>query len=390
MDSDGVPGGVRFSRQAKSIILLVGVVSLAWLLLRVPNVLGPFLWGAVIAYIFAPAVDWVEMRTRLPRVGVVLLLYLVGVAVMAWVSTAFLPLVFRQAGDLVADMPRIMNALVEQWAVVDQWLAAREIGPGGLSVDPQVLVNQVVAGAQELLSYVTRHAIPAVFSVLEGLGQFVLCVIVAFYLLKGSKNLGARLRRLIPPPYRSEAQGLLEDIDRVLAGYIRGQLLLIGVMALAIFVALSVLRLRYALVIALVSGVLEVIPLFGPIMAGGIAASVALFQPHTPFGWSNLTLALAVVVTYIVLRQIEDHLIVPILVGPLVDLHPLLVLFALVTGGKLAGLTGMVIAVPTAAALKIIAAYLYGKIWDEHAEEEVAIAPPPAVPEASTVSGETP
>jgi predicted PurR-regulated permease PerM len=392
VEGDKVSEGVRFSRQAKIVILLAGAGLFLWLLLRAQSVLGPFLWGAIAAYIFTPLVDFLETRTRLRRTLVVVLLYLIGLAVTVWASTAFIPLVVKQAGELLSDMPRILTGLLGSLDFASQYLQAEQLEPFGLTVDPQVLVNEAVRGMQNLFTYLTRQAIPAVFNVLEGLGQVILCLIVAFYLLRSARSVRARLERLIPRPYRREALDLLSGIDRVLGAYIRGQLLLVGVMAVVTIIALSILHVRYALVIGLFSGLLSIVPLFGPIVGGAVAVSVALFQPTTPFGWSNLTLALAVVVAYTVLRQIEDQFVVPNLVGPIVDLHPLLVLFALFAGGKIAGFTGLVTAVPVAAALKIIVIYLYGKIWEEPSGEDLApdssLATLPEPPPAP--SGETP
>lgn len=392
MGGHSISGGVRFSSRAKIVVLLTVAGLLLLLLLRAQSVLGPFVWGAIAAYIFTPVVDFLETRARLPRILVVALLYLAGLGVAAWASIAFIPLVVKQAGDLLSDMPGILMGLFGSLDFLSQHLQAERLEPFDLALDPQVLVNEAVRGMQSLFTYLTRQAIPAVFNVLEGLGQVILSLIIAFYLLRSARTIRARLERLIPRPYRGEALDLLLHIDRVVGAYIRGQLLLVGLMAVAIVIALSILRVRYALVIGLFSGLLSIIPLFGPVAGGAIAASVALFQPTTPFGWSNLTLALAVVVVYIVLRQTENHLVVPNLMGPIVDLHPLLVLFGLFAGGKIAGFTGLVIAVPTAAALKIIAIYLYGKIWEEaSADEPAAGTSPAALPgPPSAPSGEIP
>ena len=375
--------GVRFSRQTKTIVLVAGFCVVLWLLVRVQAILGPFVWGAIIAYVLSPLVDWLEAHTRLRRVWLVVLLYLAGLAGAAWVATVLTPVVVKQGRDLLGDVPRILSALLQRVEFLGRSVVAEELARLGFTIDPGVVVNEAMRGIQGMVTYLTSHAIPAVFNVLETLAQVVLTLIISFYLLRGWSGLRLRLPHLLPRAYRREALCLLADIDRVLGAYIRGQLLLIGIMAAANVAALSLLRVRYAVVIGLISGVLEVIPLVGPFMAGGIAVSVALFQPTTPFGWSNLTLALTVALSYVLLRQIEDQLVVPNLMGPIVDLHPLLVLFALFAGGKLAGFTGLVVAVPAAAALKIVLTYLYGKVWDEAPLQEASAAPvrpAPAVP----------
>ncbi|MGQ9683487.1 MAG: AI-2E family transporter [Anaerolineae bacterium] len=381
---------IRFSRQTKTIILVIGLCIALWLFVRVHAVLGPFVWGAIIAYVLSPLVDWLEARTRLRRVWLVVLLYLAGLAVAAWVITVLSPIVVRQGRGLLADAPRILGVLLQRMDLLGRSVVAQELTRLGLSVDPALLANEVMRSAQGMVTYVTSHAIPAVFNVLEAVVQLIVALIISFYLLRGWPALRLRLPLLVPQAYRREALCLLADIDRVLGAYIRGQLLLIGIMAAANVAALSLLRVRYAVVIGLISGVLEVIPVVGPFMAGGIAVSVALFQPATPFGWSNLTLALAVALSYVLLRQIEDQLVVPNLMGPIVDLHPLLVLFALFAGSKLAGFTGLVVAVPAAAALKIILTYLYRKVWDEAPVQETAMASvEPAAAQPNVGPGET-
>lgn len=379
---------LRFNRQAKVITLVVGLVLTVWLLGRVQNILGPFVWAAITAYVASPIVDWVEARLRIRRIWVIVLLYVVGIAGLSWAMTALVPLLVDQARGLAAATPRILTSLMERLAFLDQYLVAQQIEAYGFTLDPQVLVNEIVRHLQNLVGYLTSHALPAVFNVLEGVGHVILYLIATFYLLRAWPSVRGLLPRLLPRAHRGELLGLAASIDRVMGAYIRGQLLLIGIMGIVTVIALSILQVQYALILGLISGVLEVIPLFGPFLAGGVAVSIALVQPTTPFGWSSLTLALAVTLTYTVLRQIETQFVVPILLGPIVDLHPLLVLFALFAGGRLGGFTGLVVAVPTAAALKIIVLYLYGKIWDEQPAEDTVRTPTRS--EMRAPSGEQP
>lgn len=118
----------------------------------------------------------------------------------------------------------------------------------------------------------------------------------------------------------------------------------------------------YALSVAVATGFLELIPLIGPWTAGAIAVTIALFQETTPFGWSNPALALAVGVTYFALRQLEDAFVIPLVIGRIVHLHPLLVIFVLVIGTTLGGVLGLILAVPVAAVLKIVVSFFYAKL----------------------------
>nr|MBA3471391.1 AI-2E family transporter [Herpetosiphonaceae bacterium] len=152
--------------------------------------------------------------------------------------------------------------------------------------------------------------------------------------------------------------------------YIRGQFLLIVIMSVLSYIALSILQVKYALVISILTGVLEIIPIIGPYLATAIASLVALLQGTTPFNWEPWFLAIIVIIVYFALRQFEDHFIIPNLVGHIVNVHPVFVIFAILAGGSLAGGLGLLVAIPIAAVAKIILVYLYSKLVDSPTPEE--------------------
>ena len=123
------------------------------------------------------------------------------------------------------------------------------------------------------------------------------------------------------------------------------------------------------------TGVLEVIPIIGPITAGAIACLVALGNPN-PFGWSQLAYVGAIAIMYTVLRHAEDYFVIPLVIGRIVRLHPALVIFSLLSGGAAFGLIGIVLAVPVAATLRLVLIYVSAKLRDEdpfpRLEEELA------------------
>jgi predicted PurR-regulated permease PerM len=152
------------------------------------------------------------------------------------------------------------------------------------------------------------------------------------------------------------------DINSTLGAFIRGQVLLVVIMSISSFIALTILDLKYALLVAIATGFLELIPLIGPWTAGGIAVTVSLFQDSTPFGWTHLTYAIVIGLVYFGLRQLEDMFVIPMVIGRIVKLHPLFVIFVLVVGTALGGVLGLILAVPLAAVLKIISTFFYAKV----------------------------
>jgi predicted PurR-regulated permease PerM len=183
----------------------------------------------------------------------------------------------------------------------------------------------------------------------------LLVVFVSFYLIVDGGKLGAYLLKFLPADSRPVAGLMAGRIHTVLGAYLRGQLYLVIIMSTVTWLALHFLfNLHYALPIALASGLLEVMPLIGPIIAASLAAAVALAQQGGGPG-----LAVGVLILYFILRQAEDQLVIPFIVGRAVELHPIVTIFAVLAGGAVAGILGILLAVPVAAAIKVILDYLY-------------------------------
>ena len=189
--------------------------------------------------------------------------------------------------------------------------------------------------------------------------ELTLAVVLVFlglvYMLIDGHNFWIYVLRFVPSEHRAHVDHLAAEIHRVLGRYLRGQLVLdradvgghvrhpgVGV------------QLPYALWIGILTGILEVIPLIGPIAAGAIACTVGFSQ-------GGPTEAAALAITYVILRQVEDQLVMPIIVGRAVHVHPLVTIFAVLTGEKIAGVLGMILAVPIAAAIKVVLDHAYPK-----------------------------
>ena len=162
-------------------------------------------------------------------------------------------------------------------------------------------------------------------------------------------------QRLLDPRAEGGNEGFTREGQQVLGKWLRGQLLLIALVAAVVYLILGpLLHLPYALAIAIITGVLEVIPLVGPLIATAIAGTNA-------FAHGGTNLAVTVVVIYFVLRQVEDQLVMPFVVGRAVHLHPLVTIFAVLTGSAAAGVLGAVMAVPVTAGLRVVLDYVFAE-----------------------------
>lgn len=350
---------IRFSPQYKLIAVTIVVALTIWFLLAVKHMLTPFVAAIITAYLFNPLVGLLERRTGVARWLWIAVLYVLAFLVLYGLGTLIWPRVAQQSRDLAATAPAIA-------AQIQAFFRGREqVEFGGLVVDLAPIEEQLIGVVSDLSRRASESVPHLVVSALEMVLFTLAYLIVTFYLLLQSGQLKRWAAALIPPQYRAEIGALGVQVDQVFSAYIRGQLILVVLMAFLLYIPLSILQVPNALVIAIVSGVLEIIPIIGPWSAAGIAMSVALFQPVVPFGLSNLGLAAVLGLIYLVLRMIEENIILPQVMGPLVTLHPAVVIFALLAGGALLGPFGLFISIPVAAVVRIVLAYLYRKITDQ-------------------------
>jgi len=169
----------------------------------------------------------------------------------------------------------------------------------------------------------------------------------------------------VPRNYKVEVEILLRKINTVLGGYLRGQIFMVFLVSLVLFIALTILGVKFALILAIFSGIAEIIPWIGPIVAGALAVvSVFLTGGSSSFNLAPLQTSIIVIVVYFVVRQIQDYLIVPHVMGRITKLHPVVVLFAVLVGEHSAGVLGLLLAVPVAAVLKILLEFSVDTIND--------------------------
>lgn len=349
------PPGVRFSPRAKAVVAISLLALAIFFVYGVRAIIWPFIWAGALAYLLAPLVTWLCKHTRLHRFWVTLILMGFFFGGIVLLFTFGYPPLSRELQGLRGSLPDIVGNLentIATYAQVDLFGLEEVIGTSGelLASTLDSATSQVIDAALEIALHVVELAL-----------KFLLCLFATFYLLLESNRFGIWARRMVPAPYRQEVSMLGGQIDRMVGRFIRGQLMLVVIMSVATYIGLRILGVPYALVLAPVAGFLELIPFIGPVLAATPAVLLALVYP-SPFGWSPVVYAVIVALMYTVLRHIEDYLIIPNVVGRYVQLNPVLTLFAILSGGALFGISGMLLAIPTAAILRIVLSYLYVKL----------------------------
>jgi predicted PurR-regulated permease PerM len=341
----------RAERRITFALKLVALVILAALVLwavlgffgRIPSVVVILVGAIFFAYVVAPAVR--VLSKRMPLIWAITTVY-AGLAVLLAILVATVaPALYEDSQSLVRSTPGFVHAA--QTALEDPTnpLLARLPVPvrSYLATVPPQLVKIAESYAGEAAS----RALGLLASAAGLVATVVVIPILSIYLMLEAPGLVAALMRALPEKAQPRARALVADLDGVLGGFIRGQLLVGATIGTCITIALLVLHVKYAVLIGVVAGLFDVIPFVGAFVGFVPAVLLALVND----GWQH---ALIVALVFVALFQAEGHFIAPKIVSESVGLSPLMVIVAILVGGELLGIPGMFVAVPIAAALRIV------------------------------------
>ena len=335
--------GIAWSDPSVRLLVLAAfVVTLLWF---ARGIIGPFVVAGVLAYAFSPVVSAVHGRTRLPRVAIIAigyLLFLVAVGVLGFFAA---DKAGKELTDLSSGGHDVISSALHK-------LFGDTIVVAGNSYSVETLATQIRQAFLGLVDSPSSAVQAAERAVGIGL-QVILCLIVTFYLLLDGHRFGQFALRFLGREQRADTLRIAHRIHVVLGRWLRGQLLLIALVSVVFYVVLGpILHVPYALVLGLMSGVLEIIPLLGPVIAAALAGTVT-FATH------GTDTTIVVLVVYFVVRQVEDQVVMPLVIGRAVDLHPVITIFAVLVGLSTWGILGGLLGVPVAAALNVTLHELY-------------------------------
>ncbi|HTH94356.1 MAG TPA: AI-2E family transporter [Rhodocyclaceae bacterium] len=317
---------------------------LLWLLYLLSPILAPFLLAAIIAYICNPLVERIA-RWRVPRVVAVILVIVVLCLSVVGLLFILVPLLQDEVLLLIQRAPDAITLIDGN---VAPWL--REHFGIRLHLDPISLrnfVNGHLASMQDFGAHLFTSLRIGSMVVLGIVSTLLITPVVLFYLLTDWHKLIDRLEAGIPRNWYDKTVAIVRDVDAVLSQFLRGQLLVMLTLAVYYSVALSIVDIPSALPVGILTGLLIFIPYIGFGMGFVLALLVAVLQFS---GWEPI---IGVLVVYGIGQLLESFLLTPYLVGDRIGLHPLAVLFALMAFGQLFGFAGILIALPTSAALLV-------------------------------------
>lgn len=323
------------TRVILKVVFVVLVLAFLWV---IRDIIVLFLLAVVLASAMEPLADYLHIR-KIPRGVSVIAVYLVVLGLAALVISSIIPPVVDQFKLLAANLPEYVEEFQERYPSFSTLV-------GGESLS-RVLSDFVTGGGDQ-------NVVSRTVGVFNGFFAFITVLVISFYLVV-SQGQGMKefIRSLIPAPRRDMVMNLVGKIQKKMGLWVLGQFILSLIIFVFTFIGLKVLGVEYALVLALVAGLLEIIPYIGPTLAAVPAFFFAFIQ--------SPALAVGVLVLYILIQKSENYILVPKIMEKTIGTSPLIVVMALLVGYKLAGVLGLLLSVPVAGAISVVVEELSGE-----------------------------
>jgi sporulation integral membrane protein YtvI len=327
------------------------VLAAFYLLSKVTPIYLPIILAIVLAFIINPlASNLVRLRVGrrlLVTRGLAVALSIVAAIglLAATVSFIFSPFV-SEFNHFVVNLPGLIQKIQQLTGQIEEH--AQSVN---LPTNIRTMIDQLLSSAASYAVTLGRRVLGATVGFASQIVELVVVPVLTYYFLKDWRELKDSVIEALPPDWRVNGRIIIEEMGVTVSAYIRGQVAVSILMGLLVFAGMYLLRVDYPLVLGLLAALTETIPIIGPII--GAAPAVFLAYLSAP------ELAVKVIVFFLVIHQLENHIIVPKIMGRSIDLHPVVVIISLLIGGQLMGIVGMILAVPVAALLKV----LYRHLW---------------------------
>lgn len=325
----------EISISTSTILKILGIIAGIWFVVIIRDVVLLFIFAIILTSAIEPFASRLENR-KIPRMLSVSIVYVLTIAILGAVIFFLFPPIVEQLRQLVIAIPEFVNSAITKFEVLKD-LAAQHNFTANLENFIET-ISSALAGVVPNLFDTTK----AFFG---GLISFVIVLAISFYMSVEKGGLKQFVSALAPKKHSENVLRLVKKSQDKLGRWIKGQLVVILIIGLLDYVGLLLLGVRFALLLGITGAVLEIIPYAGPVIATIIAVLVGLSQ--------SPMIALFAGIWFLVVQQIENHIITPKVMQTAVGLNPVVVILAILIGTKLAGVLGLVLAVPIAAVIEV-------------------------------------
>lgn len=317
------------------------------------NVVLPIILATILYYLLRPILRLLE-KMKIPRIWGIVILFLAVIGLITLLVFLVFPFLKDQTIRFVENFPEVFSQLINNitiWLQTSMFSGIYNSLEADINQWIQELPSQLAVFFQDTFARVAT----GISSFIGAITSFVLAIVtvpfILFYLLKDGEKLPQYFLRLLPPRMREETAQVFADIDRQISSYIQGQLLVSAAIGIMVFIGFSIIQMPYAVLLGAIAMVTSVVPYLGPIIAITPAVIIALVQ--SPF----MLLKLAAVWT--VVQLVEGKFISPQIMGKTLHIHPITIIFVLVTAGSLFGVPGVILGIPGYTIVKVIVTHFF-------------------------------
>jgi len=329
---------------SKPLALCISLILFFWILLQIKSILFPFVISFILAYLFDPVTDWLE-KLKIPRILGTLILLMLTFGIIIIIGIFLLPGLINELHTLIKKIPEVsanlQNILKDN---LTKFLHTFHIESGELE---KSLSNKLPDSIEKILLSILT-GLTSVGSFLGKLFYIILIPILTFYFLKDFEKIKNWIINIIPPKYKNHCHFYGWRFNRILGGYLRGQLIVCIIVGILTGVGFAVFNLPFALLIGALTGLLNIIPYIGLYLSLTLALLIGLLTP-------NIVISLVKIIgIFLIVQAIEAYIISPKIVGERVGLHPIAVILSILVFSNLFGFWGLLIGVPSAAVIKFL------------------------------------
>ncbi|MCC3379380.1 AI-2E family transporter [Paenibacillus farraposensis] len=313
------------------------------------TIILPVILSGVLYYLFNPLIDILE-RNKVKRVYSIIVLFLLIIGIIAVVITSVIPVIRDQIQGLIENVPVYSQQVQVQFEkligsdFVNQFLNTVQINP-----------SELASKASEKLSAFINNAWTGVGSFVGVVTETVLAIatvpFILFYLLKDGRKLPQTILKMLPPMFRRETDRIMTEMNHQVSSYIRGQIIVSFCIGALLYIGYLIIGLDYSLTLAVIASFTSIVPYLGPVIAITPALIVAIV--------TSPVMLLKMVIVWTIVQLIEGKLISPQIMGKSLRVHPITIIFVILTAGNLFGVVGIILAVPGYAVLKVIVTHLF-------------------------------
>ncbi|OGY42251.1 MAG: hypothetical protein A2Y82_00525 [Candidatus Buchananbacteria bacterium RBG_13_36_9] len=334
---------ISFEFTTNSIIKVIIIGLLVGIIYLIREVVAILFFALILVSILEPMVNWLRQK-KIPKFFAVLLLYLVLIITLILILILLIPPILEQIDQFTLNFPQYYNKIIDKFYRLSSFLSSYGVA---------LSLKSYLVSLNNFLPETTTGLLEKIGDFFSNIVSIFVILVITFYMLVEENATKKILRSVIPNQYLPYAYDMFNRIEKQLGLWLRGQIILCFLVFLLVYIGLTVLGIKYALILAIIAGLFEFIPYLGPIFAGGVAVLITFL--HSPLQ------AFWVLILYICIQILENNVLVPNIMRRAVGLNPVISIISLLIGSKLGGFIGAIIAIPLATALYVLFQDFYAK-----------------------------